>query len=652
MQHMDVGLIAVVVVVVLAGSVMPAATAIAQTRAAAEAAPLDPDRISAVAAMLPAQPKGLGEPISNRAAWEALARTEGGRFIVARAEQIRTRALPEITDELYLDFSRTGQRNAWQRVAFDRRGRIGVLAMAECLQNEGRFLPVLNALIASLCEEKTWVLPAHDRDLTNFKGTGISIDLASSALAWQLATADWLVGEKLESATRQRMRDLIHQRVLAPYREMYSGRAPYAWLKATHNWNAVCLAGVTGAALIEIDSPRDRAEYIVSAEQYSKNFLAGFVGGYCTEGLGYWNYGFGHYALLSELVRRATGGQVDLLKRPEALAPAQFGRGIQIINGVAPAFADCSTTAVPDPMILWLVGNRLGVGLPQDRTLELKRAAAETGWGTGDVAWALIVAFADFASPAAEAAQPVASMPIRTWFDQAGILIGRPGIDSACRMGVALKGGNNAENHNHNDLGSFVVVVGNVPVVLDPGSENYTARTFSPQRYDSKMLNSFGHSVPVVAGQLQQPGAKSVAKILATQFTERQDRLEMDIRSAYSVPDLQKLVRQFVYSREGEGSLAVTDTVELSSPQTFGIALITAGKATQQPDGSILIEDRGQAVRVTIDTAGQPWTLHQEQINEVAAVHPWRLGIDLDQPVKRATITATIYPASPTPARK
>ena len=51
-----------------------------------------------------------------------------------------------------------------------------------------------------------------------------------------------------------------------------------------------------------------------------------------------------------------------------------------------------------------------------------------------------------------------------------------------------MKGGHNAENHNHNDVGSFVVALGRATPLVDPGSEVYTARTFSPRRYDSNVL--------------------------------------------------------------------------------------------------------------------------------------------------------------------
>jgi hypothetical protein len=211
-------------------------------------------------------------------------------------------------------------------------------------------------------------------------------------------------------------------------------------------------------------------------------------------------------------------------------------------------------------------------------------------------------------------------------------------------VGVALKGGHNAEHHNHNDVGSFVVVVGGKPVLLDPGSETYTARTFSSKRYESKLLNSYGHPVPVIAGQLQHEGRDAQGKLLRTEFTDKTDTLQFDISSAYKAPDLKTLERTFVYSRENAGSLAVTDRVEFKSAQTFGIALLTLGTWEQLPDKSLIVRDDKAAVKVVVDAGGADWEVKAEEIRENAPVKPTRIGINLNAPVTAAGITLKITP--------
>ncbi len=605
--------------------------------------PPDPARVRKVAAMLPATPTGLGQPITDRDAWDALAATDGIQSVIRRAEGALDEPIADQPDDLYLDFSRTGNRTRWQNVASKRRPRVRTFTLAECAENQGRFLAALEETIAALCAEPTWVMPAHDRSLANFNGETVDIDLASAALGWELATVDWLLGDRLSADTRALIDENLRTRILDPYRDMFTGvRAPNWWTRTTNNWNAVCLAGVTGTGLARLASPEERAEFVVAAERYSLNFLAGFTpDGYCSEGLGYWNYGFGHYVLLAETVRQATDGGVDMLLRPEVRAPAMFGANIQIIGGVAPAFADCAVNARPDTPTMYFVNRVLGLGLAGYDYLEPGRV-------TGNLFSAMIFSFPNAASATDPVAADDAGPALRSSFSDAGILISRPASSTDCVMGVALKAGHNAEHHNHNDVGSYVVVVGSRPVLLDPGSETYTARTFSAQRYESKLLNSFGHPVPVVAGTLQHTGRDARGEVLVSDFTDQADTLTLDLRAAYDVPELQMLERTFVYSRENAGSLTVTDRVRLDSLQDFGTAFLLQGQWQLEEDGAITVYDLDQAVRITMEATGGEIAIADELIEEDARVHPTRVGISFVQPVQEASISLTITPLDPT----
>jgi hypothetical protein len=594
--------------------------------------------VRAVAAILPEKPVGVGRPLSDRAAWAELARRAAFQDVIPRAEKILAEPLPEQPDGLFLDFSRTGNRRRWEQVAFKRRGRVSALALAECLENSGRFLPALEQVVEALGAERTWVFPAHDRSLGNFNGTQTDIDLFSSATAWNLATAGYMLGDRLSAATRARIRENESRRVLEPYRAMFTGqREPNGWLRTTNNWNAVCLAGVTGTVLAQVEGRQERAEFVAATEKYCHHFLRGFTpDGYCSEGLGYWNYGFGHYVLLAETIRQATGGGLDLLALPEVAAPATFGARIQILGGVAPAFADCAVSARPAAPLMWFLNRRFGLGLREYEAPEARE-------NLGSLIETAIYAFPNSASEAKPAAAG-AGPEVRTWFEDAGILIGRPAAGSACRIGVALKGGHNAEHHNHNDVGSFVVVLGDRPVLLDPGAETYTARTFSSRRYESQLLNSFGHPVPVVAGKLQRTGEEAQGKVLRTEFTEHADTLVFDLRTAYDCLELKTLERTFIYSRAGAGSLTVTDRVEFTAPQSFATALLTRGQWEGRGDGTLLVRDGDEALRVEIDTGGEAFDIQAEEIREDAPVQPTRLDLNLARPVTTATVTLKITP--------
>lgn len=600
----------------------------------------DPARAAQIAPLLPEKPSGPGSPITDRAAWSAFASTSTRDGIVRGAETLLKVPLPQTTDDLFLDFSKTGNRTRWQKVAGQRRGRLAKLVLAECIENKGRFLPALHELARSLCAERTWTMPAHDRKLDNFHGKAISIDLASSDVAWQFAVALHLLDDRIAPDVRGLIRSRIDAWVLNPARGAITGTIrEQSWMRATHNWNAVCTAGTTGAALALIESREDRALFAAAAEASSAYFLSGFTpDGYCSEGLGYWNYGFGHFLLLAETLIQSTSGKVNLLDLPGALSPALFPNNIHIQKGVFPAFADCAVGSRPAKAYMYFINRYYQAGWPEYDSLDNAGA-------TGGLSENLLLGFPNSASRK-PSPRPKMDDGIRSWFKEAGILVARPKPESDCHLAVALKGGNNAEHHNHNDLGSYVVVLGREALILDPGGEVYTARTFSKDRYASKVLSSFGHPVPMVGGKLQRTGRDAQAKALETRFTDATDTLTIDITSAYETPGLKSLVRTFTYSREGPGRLVIRDDVILEKPSAFETALVTLDAWCQASPKTILISGSRAGLKAEMDTGGKAFDVIDEEIQEDVHTRnlPRRIAIRLTQPVTRATVTVTLSP--------
>ena len=157
-------------------------TLIALLSPLAQGAPPEVDRIARVVEWLPAEPEGIFPPLGDRAAWERIARYANYRGTVADAAALLERPIPDTTDELYLEFSRNGNRSRYQRVYFDRVRRMRTLVVAEGIENRGRFLPALEETCLAICEMRSWLLPAHDADLSNFHGKSVTIDLFTSEL--------------------------------------------------------------------------------------------------------------------------------------------------------------------------------------------------------------------------------------------------------------------------------------------------------------------------------------------------------------------------------------------------------------------------------------------------------------------------------------
>jgi hypothetical protein len=600
---------------------------------------LDASRVREIAAQLREQPAGFAWPASNRAAWLRLADNPAFTNVIPDAVALLAKKLPEQPDSLFLEYSQNGNRTHWQDVASERRGRVAKLTLAEAFENRGRFLPALETTIAALCAEKTWVLPAHDGDLKNFHGEATVPDLGATSLAAELAEADFVLGDKLSPATRQLLRENVRRRVLDPFRAMVEGRQPEAfWLRATMNWNAVCVGNTVFAALTLLDSRADRAFFAAAGEHCIRFYLSGFTpDGYCPEGVGYWNYGFGHFILLTEILRQSTGGRIDLLNDDLAVAPALFCLRSEVLPGIYPTISDCSPGSKPSARFTAYVCRRFG----------LDAGSSQTAGNEKDLTLTLMLSSLDQNLPLARKLENPSDSPLRSFFPGGGVLIARnvPGAKPA--FAAVLKGGNNNEPHNHNDVGSFSVILGREMVLCDPGGEVYTKRTFGAHRYDSKVLNSFGHAVPVIAGELQKAGADARGVILETNFTASADTFKLDIRQAYPVPALKKLDRTFVFQRGETPSLEVRDEVTFSTPEPFETALVTWGTVKATGPNTLEIADGGSTLRVTIDTQGRAFKWRQEIIDEdvQATRKPVRIGIQLKSEISSGVITMKISPA-------
>jgi Heparinase II/III-like protein len=613
--------------------------AVSTSMAADSAGQIDPRRADEIAAFMSERPFAFGPPISDRAAWAALGRQRELRTAIAMAEADMDRPLPELSDDLFLEFSRTGNRADYEREYFDRTGRLTPLVIAECIEQHRRFIPAIENLVLALAAQKTWMLPAHDGGLKNFHGEEIDIDLFSSALACDLAEADHLLGDELSARTRRIIQDNLRRRVLDPFRDMVTGgRPPNWWLTGQNNWNAVCQANVLGAALASLPDRHDRAIFAAAAERDSLNYLRGFASdGFCVEGLGYWNYGFGNYIRLCEMLYQSTAGKVDCFNRPKVGAIAAFPRALEIMPGIYPAYGDVHLDAQPWPPLVDFVDRRFGLpGAASGQSSVLSKSLG------GSLAETLMFSCVNSASDRPVVASQAPAL--RSWFSDAQVLTCRPLPGPEPQMGVSIKGGRNGVSHGHDDLGSFVLVVGDQALLVDPGTEIYTARTFSKNRYQSKVINSFGHNVPTVAGELQISTSRAQVKILERNFAEATSSVSMDLTSAYPAPELKELRRDFLFDHRGE-TLTIQDTAEFSTPQTLGVTFVTFGHWRRVSATQLLVWQHHRAVEIDLDADGRDLAITSEEIDEdlPEKVKPTRIAVQVKIPARWIALKAAFH---------
>jgi hypothetical protein len=572
--------------------------------------------LSALAALLPASPKGVGSPITDRAAWADLAKIPGIEGQTRLAEKLLSEPIAPITEELLGEFARTGKRETFERAATSRTLRLAAFTIAEGVENKGRYLTAIEEVFTAIMDETTWVMPA-----SYFVAKGKpedmprTVDLAAANRAWTLTTVDHLLGTRLSPALRTRFRAEMQRRVFEPYAVQVRTGTPYwFWFDAHHNWNAVCHAAVISSALTLIESPQERALYLRAAQIYLPTFIGGFSDdGFSPEGLGYWGYGFSNYLALAETIYQATSGRLNLFTGDKIRNIAAVAQRLEIAPGLYLTYGDSSLKYVPPQPFFHYIRDRFGLTSPLLRPLngEDLRITYFAWWSS---AFPTFVCF-HFPLPAygpgpGLAANVASGAPsavgedsvLRSVLPGAQLVTLRSAPGTVPFLGLSLRGGHNDEGHNHNDNGTYAVAVGAKLPILDPGTDLYNNQTFSRRRYESAMMNSFGHSVPVVAGRLQSTGADAKGTILSTDFTPDLDRVVMDLTSSYDVPELKKLTRTWIFDR-ARSRIEILDTAEFTEPRTLGTAVITLSPWEKTAPAVIAIRDVDSALNVTFSTA-------------------------------------------------
>ena len=597
-------------------------------------------RIQEITAMLSDKPQGMGLSIKNRAFWDKIRESDVAKDLLTKeVPALLKKGLPPFVDSLYLYLNKTNVRLPGEIMMNTRYQYLFRLTLAECLENRGRYIPAIEEILVSLCKQKPWSIPAHDRDLHNFKGTNYDVDLVVATAGNSIAQCVTLLDDRLSPEVKARVQCALREKIFRPVYRCLEEKRPFWWFTATNNWNSVCLAGVTGSALAMLPNKEERAFFIAAAEKYNVYGIKGYNDdGYCSEGVGYYNYGFRAHILLREEICRATQGKIDLFQSPKFVRIAQYGRKIQMNDGVCPAYSDCRISFCPDQFILDYCNSALGIAVPQREyvlpkvnnfSLHLMEIFPTQVWKIEKTDEIRKVLEEDLD-------------PLRAYYNQAGILISRPAKGSSCRMAISAKGGNNAENHNHDDVGSYAVALGNATITGEQGGPyTYPGDYFSgyaPKKY--KIKGSFGHPVPVVDGKTQSSGAKAKGIVTKKEFTNDQDVFSIDYTSAYSTPNLEKLTRTFIYNRQGEGSFTVGDEFTAKKPIQFETAVTTRANWKILDDTHILLSTDTDQLIVKIE-ASDKVTFTSESI-EVNSPAYTRIGIALKNQSKGGYIRLTM----------
>jgi hypothetical protein len=335
---------------------------------------------------------------------------------------------------------------------------------------------------------------------------------------------DWL-HDSLTDAERKQVARAIVDKAIQPGLDQFANPSPPYWTRTAMNWNLVCNGALMIAALSVLETDARAAQLFAMCRQ---SVAVGFSeyrpdGGFA-EGPGYWHYASQYAISLLDSLWTALGTDLELGASPGLAATGLFRLHAAGPSGKLFNFADGEERHSGGYWLFWLARRyRHPIDASIERHVEKIHPM--------DLLW-----FDDTRHD---------QLPRRTAerFHTAGVAMLR-GDWNANTTYLGIKAGaNDACEHGHYDLGSFVLDAAGVRWAMDLGPDDYDLPGyFTPEmRARYYRTGTIGHNTIVINGQCQPHDAR--ADILFTHFGDMLAVIVVDLSAAY--PDTVSAQRGF-----------------------------------------------------------------------------------------------------------
>ena len=491
------------------------------------------------------------------------------------SNQLRDEMMPELSRELFDEYEITGNRLRYEEGYFKRREFLSTFGLASVIWHKKEDIEKLEYVIKGICSEECWALSAHVKRLEN-PNWRMTIDLTASETGHTLAHLYTLLKDELSEETKECIRKEVFRRILTPF---MSAKAPaYGWEDATNNWNAVCCGNIGSTAIFLLEDGAEK-EKLLSRIRYAIEtyYLEGFgADGACTEGLGYWGYGFMNMVVFA-MDQRSLDPTYDLMAFEKAEKIAHFQEKCYFAHGRTISFSDGSGKGkYPMGLTCCLADLYRDIRFPDP--VYARGFTGDRCWNWNELytGWRWTKQYLeDVKNGIVEAPKPLAGAGVEFLPDAEWCI-----LRGEHNTAVVAKGGNNDEPHNHNDVGSFFYLVDGEALLDDLGSGEYTKKYFSNQRYEIFCTRGLSHNIPVIGGSDQKAGSE----YRADAFEVRDgNTILISFAKAYGVENLQKLSRKLTFE-ERSGMLTVEDHAECKAKISVFENLVTRYPVTVEQD--------------------------------------------------------------------
>lgn len=445
----------------------------------------DDDHLGAIASV-PAHPRILLAPRQEEVIRQTIAADKVAQQLhqMILAESDRLLAVPPVerlkTGKRILDVSREALR------------RLMFLSYAYRMDRDAKYAARAEQEMLAIASFSDWN-PSH------------FLDVGEMTMAMAIGY-DWIY-DRLSAESRTRIKEAIITKGLDASLVQQNNW----WLKATHNWNQVCNAGMVFGAMAIYEHNPAKARTIINRaiDSVALPMSEYRPDGAYPEGYAYWGYGTEFNVLLISALENMFGSSFGLTEKPGFLKTAGFLLNMTGPSGLPFNYSDSGVQSAlhpsmfwfakrqGDPSLLWVERTRLLNGnLMKERgnrllptiMLWLRKGDVANAVPPKDNTWT------------GGGKNPVALMRT-SWTDPDAIFIG-------------IKGGSPSNSHGHMDAGSFVMDAEGVRWAIDFGMQGYYSleskqidlwnMSQNSQRWQVFRYNNLAHNTLTVNGEHQK----------------------------------------------------------------------------------------------------------------------------------------------------
>lgn len=537
--------------------------------------------------------------------WKAALPDSLIRGIIKAGEEAAKKEMPQLSATILMNYVRSGDREEHSKISFGRRTNLIDLVLAESVEGKGRFTEDIMNYVWAICEETYWGVPAHLNVQKAKSGLpdaeDPTVDLFGAETASVLGLTDYFVGDKLGKISpliRKRIYAETNHKIFEPLKQ--AERYGYLSKKnPVNNWNPWIVSNLLIADLfLESDENKRVANaYTFSAFMDSYLNSLGDDGG-CDEGPSYWFAAGACVFDALETLSSASNGKINIYEQPIVQKLAAYIYKTHIADDYFVNFADADPKLRPDGLMLY----RFGQALKDEKLSQFGLWAFQhfpsTAGSNGS--FHRMRRIANILS--------VSKMPTTgntyvpnsdAWFNDIQVLTTR----GSNGFYLATHAGHNAESHNHNDVGDFLLYANGEPVIIDAGRGNYTARTFSSKRYELWFTQSQYHNLPIINGKAQIAGRQYEGIGVKSTINDKEATLSMDIAPSYDKEAGVQTWNRTVKLNKTKNQVEITDDYTLSrKPNSLEQVFMTVCEVnTDTPGKIILTTPKKQKVTLAYD---------------------------------------------------